>query len=229
MGTLAKPFLTQFMPFQKRIAELGMVNSLSQLTLKIASPGVPDFFQGSELWDLNLVDPDNRRPIDFENRRATLAGISKQLAESSPCCAKLTLAKQLLRDWHDGAVKLFVTAQGLGVRKRSPSLFLHGDYLPLQASGPAAANVVAFARRFEGEAVVAVAPRLITGITGFESGLPLGSEWGETELELGELAARPFHNIFTGEPLRVGADGRARMEELFAAFPVALLTDSGDV
>jgi (1->4)-alpha-D-glucan 1-alpha-D-glucosylmutase len=200
-----------------------MVNSLSQLTLKMASPGVPDFFQGSELWDLNLVDPDNRRPVDFAARGQMLTNISKRLGEASPCCAKLNLAKQLLADWKDGVVKLFLTSQGLGLRKRRAPLFLHGDYTALATSGSGAANIVAFARKLEGDAVVAVAPRLFTSLTGFETGLPLGPVWGDTELDLGDLASHPFRNVFTGQLVKAGPNGRLRIDDLFSEFPVALL------
>ncbi len=223
LGTRSKPFLAQFLPFQKRIAELGMVNSLSQLTLKLASPGVPDIFQGSELWDLNLVDPDNRRPVDFEARRQMLASFDEQLASAAPCCATLNLASQLLANWKNGAVKLFATEQGLGLRKRKPSLFLRGTYEPLTASGLGASNIVAFTRRFEQDVAVAVAPRLITGMTGFESGLPLGPVWGDTELELGNLESKSLRNVFTGQSVQIPESGRIRMEELFKSFPVALL------
>ncbi len=126
IGTRAKHFLAQFSPFQKRIAELGMVNSLSQLTLKMASPGVPDIFQGSEVWDLNLVDPDNRRPVDYATRQHKLTDIRDGIAKSLPCCATLNMATQLLADWKTGAVKLFLTTQALQLRKRRPAVFLQG-------------------------------------------------------------------------------------------------------
>jgi (1->4)-alpha-D-glucan 1-alpha-D-glucosylmutase len=209
VGTRAKPFLAQFLPFQKRVAELGMLNSLSQLTLKIASPGAPDIFQGSELWDLNLVDPDNRRPVDFTVRKCLLA---KMGGSSSP-------ATQLLADWKSGAVKLFVTSRGLQLRKSLPSVFLRGDYQALTIGGTYASNVVSFARTFDGQTVVAVAPRLITGVIGFESGLPLGSVWADTELDLGEFAGKSLRNVFTGEIVK-----SAKIAELFKSFPVALLT-----
>jgi (1->4)-alpha-D-glucan 1-alpha-D-glucosylmutase len=226
-GPRAKLFLAQFLPFQQRVAELGMLNSLSQLTLKMAAPGVPDFYQGSEVWDLNFVDPDNRRPVDFAAHQAMLAGISQKLGQGSPCCAKLTLAAELFDHWASGAVKLFLTAQGVGLRKRKPELFLRGQYLPLGAAGRSASNVVAFARQFENDMVVAVAPRLVTGVTGFEQGLPLGRAWGDTHLDLGEFAARSFDNVFTGQKVS-GQDGRVPLEKLFGEFPVALLTSFQD-
>ena len=214
VGTRAQPFVAQFLPFQKRVAELGMLNSLSQLTLKIASPGVPDIFQGGELWDLNLVDPDNRRPVDFAVRKCLLAKIR---GVSSP-------ATQLLADWKSGAIKLFVTSRGLQLRKSFPSVFLRGDYRALTIGGTFASNVVGFARTFDGQTVVAVAPRLITGVIGFESGLPLGSVWGDTELDLGEFAAKSLRNVFTGELLNADPSGRMKIAELFQSFPVALLS-----
>jgi len=223
IGTRAEPFLAQFLPFQRRVAELGMINSLSQLTLKIASPGVPDFYQGCEVWDLNLVDPDNRRPVDYEAHRRTLSVISDRLAQGQPCCEKLKLATEMLEQWTEGGVKLFLTAQGLDLRKRKPDLFLRGQYLPLSVSGSAAANVVAFARTFDDDAAIAVAPRLVAGLSGFEKGLPLGSVWGDTEVDLGGFSSRPLHNVFTGQKVRA-QEGKMRLEELFDKFPVALLT-----
>jgi (1->4)-alpha-D-glucan 1-alpha-D-glucosylmutase len=227
MGARAKPFLAQFLPFQKRLAELGMLNSLSQLTLKMASPGVPDFYQGSEVWDLNLVDPDNRRPVNFAAHRRMLMEISEKLGQNPPCCAKLTLAVELLKDWAGAGIKLFLTSQGLSVRRQKPELFLHGQYLPLGAIGSASANVVAFARKFEDDMVVAVVPRLITGLTGFEQGMPLGVAWGNTQLDLGEFKVPALHNIFTGQKI-TAHDGRVPLDELFANFPVALLTKFED-
>jgi len=226
-GPRAKPFLAQFLPFQQRVAELGMINSLSQLTLKMASPGVPDFYQGSEVWDLNLVDPDNRRPVDYATRQRRLAEISERLEQTSPCCAKLAVAAELLEHWADGGVKLFVTSQGLRVRKHKPNLFLRGQYIPLRATGSAASSLVAFAREFEDDLAIAVAPRLITGVTGFEQGLPLGGAWGDTRLDLSELKSPSFRNVFTGQKVKA-QDGHVALEELFAKFPVALLTNFED-
>ncbi len=224
-GTRAKPFLAQFLPFSKRVAQLGMINSLSQLTLKITAPGVPDFYQGSELWDLNLVDPDNRRPVDFKLRSEILTGINTRLSQQSPCCAKRKLAIELLNDWKTGVVKLYVTSQGLNLRKQNPSVFLKGDYQPLAVSGSNASNIVAFARVFEGRAVIAVAPRLITGLAGFDGdALPLASGWSDTQLDLAAFATMPFRNVFTGQNLQPSSEGQLRLAELFDIFPVALLS-----
>jgi len=226
MGTRAKPFLAQFLPFQRRVAELGMVNSLSQLTLKIAAPGVPDFYQGSEVWDLNLVDPDNRRPVNFTEHSLMLEEISNKLGEGAPCCAKLAVARELLGSWADGGVKVFVTSQGLRLRKRKADLFLRGGYAPLSLHGSAAAHVAAFGRNWGTCAAVAVTPRLVAGLASFESGLlPLGTAWKDTELDLGEFAAHSLRNVFTGQTFKGGHNGRLRLEELFGEFPVALLTN----
>ena len=223
MGTRAKPFLAQFLPFQRRVAELGMVNSLSQLTVKIASPGVPDFYQGSDLWDLNLVDPDNRRPVDFTLRSRMLGEISSKLNEGSPCCAKQAVATELLSRWSDGGVKLYVMSQALRLRRRKAELFLFGEYKPLPSFGASAANVMAFARVANDDSMVAIVPRLVTGLTRFEGGLPLGSVWGDTELELSSLPGHGWLNVFTGQKVAAGPAGRVRLAEVFDQFPVALL------
>ena len=122
-----------------------MINSLAQVTLKIGSPGVPDFYQGTELWDLSLVDPDNRRPVDFERRRIMLADADRLLA--TPEAERAPALAERLQSWQDGAVKLIVTAVGLRLRRDHPALFLSGAYLPLVSEVSVAASLVAFARR----------------------------------------------------------------------------------
>src|SRR5258706_5722433 len=123
-----KPFLEAFVGFQRRIAFFGFLNGLAQVVLKATAPGVPDFYQGTELWDFSLVDPDNRRPVDYAARAAMLA--------------KMPAAPTLLRRWTDGRVKLFVTQRSLALRAAHTALFRDGAYTPLDA-GP---NVVAFTR-----------------------------------------------------------------------------------
>src|SRR5204862_8362750 len=149
-GSTAGDFLASFRPLQARVARAGMVNSLAQLVLKLASPGVPDFYQGTELWDLNLVDPDNRRPVDYEKRRQLLAGL---MDHATP--------EELLDTRRNGAVKLFVMRRALETRARLRSVFEHGDYVPLETTGTRRDCVFAFARRDGAATAVACVPRLI--------------------------------------------------------------------
>jgi (1->4)-alpha-D-glucan 1-alpha-D-glucosylmutase len=194
-GTLttasAKRFLAVFVPFQRRVARLGMVNALAQTVLKVATPGVPDFYQGTELWDLSLVDPDNRRPVDFTLR-------TKLLDEAASADMK-----DLLAHWHDGRVKLAVTARGLALRKANPELFQEGEYVPLEIVGDQADHVVAFLRRRGDAAVLAVAPRLSAALTTPERPIPCGPDaWGETRVILPDgVSRRALVNVLTGERL----------------------------
>lgn len=125
-------------------------------------------------------------------------------------------------------MKLFLTSQGLALRRRKEELFLRGEYHPLETSGSAAGHLVAFARSLGSDVVVAVAPRLITSLTGFDQGLPLGSVWGDTEVDLSEFQSHPFQNEYTGQTVSVGPTGRVSVAKLFDSFPVALLVLSAD-
>jgi (1->4)-alpha-D-glucan 1-alpha-D-glucosylmutase len=219
-GTRAQPFLARFLPFQRRVAELGMVNSLAQLVLKIASPGVPDFYQGSELWNLSFVDPDNRRPVDVRDFQRELSMLGPALEHPSKAAAA-----RLLSNWKDGCVKLFATAAGLRLRRRYADLFLRGEYRAAEAAGPAASNVIAFSRTLGGEAVLAVAPRLTTGICGFDGGLPLGpAVWGDTRLHLPPGHEKTcFQDVFTGAVASPEPGGTLEMAKLLDTLPCALL------
>ncbi len=229
-GPRAREFLTRFVPFQRRIAHAGMVNSLAQLVLKIASPGVPDFYQGTELWELSLVDPDNRRPVDYARRVEMLAELEPWLDDASPRTpAEQTAAvANWLADWPDGRIKLFVTACGLRLRRRCPDLFLKGEYIPITSEGESVDHVVAFARRFGDEWVIAVVPRLSVSLAAHKSALPVGaSVWGDARLRLpSEVAASSLQNHFTRESvtLTAEADGSTvGVAEVLGVCPVALL------
>jgi (1->4)-alpha-D-glucan 1-alpha-D-glucosylmutase len=228
------PFLRDFLPFQRRVARAGAVNSLAQVVLKLASPGVPDIYQGTELWDLSLVDPDNRRPVDFARRRAALAEVLRV-----PERGRSELARALLAAWPDGRVKLYVTHRALTLRRARPELFRAGAYLPLEADGPRADHVVAFARTLDeaggavgsaparGGLVIVAVPRLVARLIREPDGFPLGEPvWADTWLAVpGEPGAR-FRDRFTGAELEsVARDGRAvlPLSALFGCFPVALL------
>jgi (1->4)-alpha-D-glucan 1-alpha-D-glucosylmutase len=225
-GPRSRRFLDLFLPFQRRIAQLGMVNSLAQLVLKIVSPGVPDFYQGTELWDLSLVDPDNRRPVDYA-RRTRLLDELEPLLEGRTAMQSVAVA-ELLKNWPDGRIKLFVTVSGLRLRRRLARVFLDGDYVPLEVEGERANHVVAAARQSGDDWVVAVVPRLVSQIVPAAQFLPLGSEvWQDTRVLLPpELATSAFRNLLTGETVRVSESQGLAVVEVLRSCPVALLERS---
>ena len=230
-GSRAKRFLRSFVPFAHRVARLGMLNSLSQAVLKIVSPGVPDFYQGTELWDLSLVDPDNRAPVDYRTRRALLDQMEALLADSAGAEAG-TAVSEMLTNWQDGRIKLYVTARALRLRKQLAPVFLDGEYVPLAAEGERKDHVVAFARILGDQNVLVAAPRLVAGLIRGETRLPLGSQaWGQSALALPQnLAGRKFRNILTQEEIEPSrADGAARLPlaDTLRTSPVAILKGEG--
>jgi (1->4)-alpha-D-glucan 1-alpha-D-glucosylmutase len=225
-GPEAAKFLPAFEPFQERVARCGLLNSLSQVVLKIASPGVPDFYQGAELWDLNMVDPDNRRPVDFDARRQALDRIDALLAQPAP--DRAAGIASLLTDWKGGGVKLLVTAAGLRLRSANPDLFLDGDYLPLEVESTVEGRVVAFARiAATGAAAIAIAPHLVSRLVTPEHPVPLGDRWRTSRIHLPRsLAGLTYRDVFTGEEIRPVIAGESAW--LFAGqalrtLPVSLL------
>ncbi|MBV9522888.1 MAG: malto-oligosyltrehalose synthase, partial [Alphaproteobacteria bacterium] len=150
------PFLAELADFVERLARLGALNSLAQTALKLTSPGMPDTYRGGELWDFSLVDPDNRRPVDFERRQRMLAELRRDFAAQ----AQGDLA-MLARNWRDGREKLFLIWRVLGCRAAHPELFAEGEYLPLAAAGAHADHICAFLRRHSGRSLAVVVPRLI--------------------------------------------------------------------
>jgi len=218
-------FLRDFLPLQHRIARLGLYNSLSQVLLKFTMPGCPDIYQGNELWAFNLVDPDNRRPVDYAQRRALLEQLER---DSRSAEQKLQLTQQLLETLDDeGRLKLYITRQALGLRRSQPTLFSEGEYLPLATTGPRADNLVAFARRLEGRIVIAAAARWFADLVGEGSPHPVGGAvWEDTRLALADIGVERFQDRLTGQTLRAGRDGSDRWleaDELFAHLPVALI------
>jgi (1->4)-alpha-D-glucan 1-alpha-D-glucosylmutase len=215
------PFLASFLPFTQKIAYFGMFNSLSQALIKMTAPGVPDFYQGSELWDFAFVDPDNRRRVDFNRRMELLAAIKKR--EADDCAAFL---RDALQNWGDGVVKLYVTYKTLNFRRAHRALFLDGDYLPLRASQRARPRVFAFCRNKDGESAATVVPRRISDV--MPNGKPpLGEEsWGEEWLAVPESTSNRWYNVLTGEELLSSSDdGKPLLllKDVFGRFPIALL------
>ncbi len=200
-------FLARFVPFASRVARLGVSNSLVQLTLKLTAPGVPDIYQGCELWDFSLVDPDNRRPVDFERRVALLAAVEEGLAEDP-----VRAFTQWRQQWQDGCVKLAATHALLRLREREAALFAGGDYTACEVTGPRADEIVAFVRRHERRFV-------LTAVQRFPVRAERSSEWRGTSIRLPSDAAGAV-DVFTARAVHGAAlDPR----ELFATLPIAVL------
>jgi len=189
-------------PLAERIAQIGAVDSLTQTVLKLTCPGVPDFYQGSELWDFSLVDPDNRRPVDYDARQQALDGI----AHATP--------GELLMGWRDGRIKMFVMHRLLTLRRAQPALFATGSYAGMSATGSFAEKVVAFERRTDDGALLVIVQRHSSDL-GFP---PLGEVWKDTQFALPD--SKPWHDVFTG---REYSGETVAMSDLFAELPFAVL------
>lgn len=227
-GPGAARFLRSLVPFQRRVADAGMINSLAQLVLKLAAPGVADCYQGNELWDLNLVDPDNRRDVDFPLRRQLLAGLMPLIGAVEEGQPRLSEVAALLHDWHDGRIKLFITACGLRFRRRQSAVVLDGDYTALAAAGPAADHVVAFARRHASGTLIAIVPRLVATLTADALAIPIGAEpWRPTRLSLPETVSKgPYRHLLTAESIQTTQEpggGSIAIGDALRTSPVALL------
>jgi (1->4)-alpha-D-glucan 1-alpha-D-glucosylmutase len=212
------PFLGDFLPFSRNIAFYGVFNSLSQTLIKMTAPGVPDFFQGSELMNFKLVDPDNRGLVDYEKRKHLIRKIeaipSNNGLKSFPDPADLMDAG----DW----LKLFLIMKGLKARKQHVELFLVGSYFPLQVTGHFRQHVVAYARRLGNQWSITVVPRFLTGMITPEQ-LPLGTDvWKDTIVILPSGAPARWKNVLTGQSIKIKQN--LPMGELFKLFPAALLT-----
>jgi (1->4)-alpha-D-glucan 1-alpha-D-glucosylmutase len=214
-------FLPEFMPFQKKISHYGILNSLSQVLIKITSPGVPDFYQGTELWDLSLVDPDNRRPVDFRQRVSWLRELRRKAGSDL-----LGLVRELLSTKEDGRVKLFLIAKALEARYANPALFSRGVYVGLRTSGTYANHVITFAREESGSWSLTIAPRFLTSVVE-EGALPLGREvWADTEIVFPTAAPSEWTNVLTNQPFFTR--NSHVVAEALEHFPVALLVHSKD-
>jgi (1->4)-alpha-D-glucan 1-alpha-D-glucosylmutase len=204
-------FLEHFLDFEERIAYFGALNSLAQVLIKITAPGIPDFYQNTTLWDLSLVDPDNRRPIELDARLKLAEELGDWNQPGTPA--------SLLAGWKDGRIKTFVIYRALQFRRRLPGLFLHGEYVPVQSDGLHRERVIAFARRSGDAACLVVVPRFTTHLVGSERP-PVGRRvWKDTILIPPEgFAQRKWKNVMSGEAVDSLALGN-----ILATFPVALL------
>jgi (1->4)-alpha-D-glucan 1-alpha-D-glucosylmutase len=211
-------FLKVFRPFQKKVAYYGIFNSLSQTLIKITAPGVPDFYQGAELWDLTLVDPDNRRPVDFETRKAKLPEIKEKVGRNT-----LELINELLSTKEDGRIKLFLIHRALMARTERPELFGEGSYHPIQVGGALKNHVIAFARNRGDSWAVTIAPRFLTSVIE-EGAAPVGPQvWSGTYISLAKNASRFWTDAITGQSLN--AENTLLIGEALTHFPGALLVN----
>jgi (1->4)-alpha-D-glucan 1-alpha-D-glucosylmutase len=223
-------FLADFLPFQERVALLGVVNGLTQVVLKLTLPGVPDVYQGTETWDLSLVDPDNRRPVDFEARGALLRGLRRRTALDGTVGP--AVLRELLAGWRDGAVKLLVTARLLALRARRSRLFARSAYVPLPASGRRAAHVVAFARTERSARLVVLVPRLPARLYGPANPLGTAARWGDTALDASAIhGPRRWRDVLSGTEVDIQTRRGGpllRVATALAHFPLAVLTPARD-
>jgi (1->4)-alpha-D-glucan 1-alpha-D-glucosylmutase len=205
-------FREDFLAFEHRIARYGIYNSLAQLAIKIGAPGVPDFYQGTELWDFSLVDPDNRRPVDYARRRALLdeaRGLDVEGAMARP---------------EDDRLKLFVTTRLLAFRREHADAFAFGSYEPLAFDGNRREHLFGFARRAAGAAdVLVIVPRLVAGLVADANVAPVGERvWGDTRVIVPDGPARCYRHTLTGSCVPV-TNGAVRMADVFNQAPIAFL------
>jgi (1->4)-alpha-D-glucan 1-alpha-D-glucosylmutase len=207
-------FLDDLEQLRKKVAWFGIFNSLSQTVLKLGAPGVADVYQGNELWDFSLVDPDNRRPVDFELRRRLLGSILERSRD------RLALARELLGTAEDGRIKLYVSQRLLCLRRERPGLFVGASYTPLRGNP----NVAAFGRAADGQSLLIVAPVQISTLLRGNQNLPIGPEvWRDERLSVPGSAANVYENLFTGQR-HTGA--ALKLAEVLSDFPVAALLSS---
>jgi (1->4)-alpha-D-glucan 1-alpha-D-glucosylmutase len=218
------PFLKDFIDFQKKISGYGMYNSLSQTLLRIASPGIPDFYQGTELWNFALVDPDNRLPVDYDARIKKLAEINRLERE----VGRPELSGRLWHDRDNGMIKLYIISRALEYRRSRKKLFEQGEYLPLEVQGSRAENVCAFARRLGNESAIVAVPRFLTRIIADPAAPFSGEEiWSASYVVVPyEEEGAAYRSVFTGETITVGRHNEASVvpiSGIFGHLPLALL------
>lgn len=206
-------FLADFLPFKSRISYYGALNSLSQVLLKIAAPGVPDFYQGNELWDFSLTDPDNRHQVDFDKRKIVLYDLINGNSR----------VEELFHSWQDGRIKMFLTYKALHLRRQYSKVFETGYYVPLQSTGEAVENSIVFARGLDHDKILIAAGRFFTKFSSLGL-LPVGQKaWNKDFVVLpDELVSKQWFNIFSGNSIS-GSSNTLALSDIFQRLPYALL------
>ncbi|MGC2403113.1 MAG: malto-oligosyltrehalose synthase [Acidobacteriaceae bacterium] len=215
------PFVASLNSLLPQLQLFGAVNSLAQVVLKTAIPGIPDFYQGNELWELTLVDPDNRRPVDYGLRAGYLNALEAMAERDSP----VAVCRDVLSNLADGRVKLWTTHRALQLRQKEHHLFRRGEYQALEVAGDRQENVIAFMRRdaATGRNIVAVLPRFACTLMRGKAELPLGPAWGSDQLKLPVPSGTRYTNVFTGESFTVAEQQLLPLSALLGSYPVALL------
>jgi len=215
-------FRSDFLMLERRVAEYGICNSLSQLAVKIGAPGVPDFYQGTEVWDFSLVDPDNRRPVDYERRRALLGELDAAVAERGPAA----IAGELTSNPRDDRMKLYTTSGLLRFRRAHLDLFQRGAYQALEVGGVRRDHVFAFARTDGRQSAIVAVPRLPATLLADADLAPVGELWGDTTIDAPPDAPASYRHVLTGATVcACQKNGRPalRAADVFASFQVAFL------
>ncbi|CAN5453855.1 malto-oligosyltrehalose synthase [soil metagenome] len=208
-------FLQDFQPFLLKIVGYGVYYSLGQVLIKITAPGIPDIYQGCELWDLSMVDPDNRRPVDFDLRQKYLKKFEKTETDSK-------FLQNLLEEPEDGRIKMFTTIKALEVRRKLPDLFAEGDYLPLEISGKNSSHVFGYLRKLNSTWCLILLPGALVSLDYLEKVADMNSIWEDTFIHLPPNSPNSWTNVYTNN--KVNTDGQLSANEVFSGFPVALLT-----
>jgi (1->4)-alpha-D-glucan 1-alpha-D-glucosylmutase len=216
-------FVAELDALARRMAPFGFVNGLAQCLCKLTAPGVPDIYQGTEIWDWSLVDPDNRRPVDFDLRQRRLDEI-RGWSTLAPA-ELLDRLREALTTLHDGRCKLHVTWNALRLRRGRSALFRDGRYVPLKVAGERAAHVLAYARELETSLAIIVVPRLCVRLIGERGLLPLGSHiWSDTRVELPDRLVRgTYQSALDGRVIAPTAQRALPVATLLAHWPCALL------
>jgi (1->4)-alpha-D-glucan 1-alpha-D-glucosylmutase len=202
------PFLDDFVAFQQRIAQLGVLNSISQTVLALTAPGVPDIYRGGVLWDLSMVDPDNRRPVDFDLRQRMLAEVDQDLQ-----------IREWMTAWQDGRIKLAIVAALLRCRRQYPEVFSRGSYEPIAFEGPLSNHLLGFTRRNGSHRCIVVVGRLFARLLG-DAPAYSGAAWGDARVEAA-AAPESMTNLLTGETVATAAG--LRLSDILADLPAAVL------
>ncbi|HEY0564374.1 MAG TPA: malto-oligosyltrehalose synthase, partial [Terriglobales bacterium] len=228
IGTILSPtkkgetaFVNDLLGWLPDVAYHGAINSISQTLLKLTAPGVPDTYQGTELIDLSLVDPDNRRPVDYRTRLSDFDALVRSKTDAELC------NELLQNDLPSGRGKLFLIHRTLQLRTEWQEVFARGEYVPLAAHGDRPHHVVPFLRKHGDATVIVVAPRFTHTLMRGRSNAPLDDAWGNTHVTVEDLSDRMFENVFTSERFQANDRGQLFLRELCRAFPFVLLRSIG--